>query len=72
MHAALQGRLKMLIPMRRPIMHWLMEHVASVMNRYAVGNAGFTAYQRLHGRRANSKAVEFGEKVVDHAPKKLR
>ena len=31
-----------------------------------------TAYQRWHGRRANSKAVEFGEKVFYHVPKKLR
>ena len=61
--AALQGRLNMQIPMRHPIMQWLMENVASVMNRYAVGNDALTAYQRLHGRRATSKAVEFGEKV---------
>ena len=53
-------------------MKWPMEHVGSVMNRYVVGNDGLTAYQRLHGRRANSKAVEFGEKVFDDVPKKLR
>ena len=31
-----------------------------------------TACQRLHGRRANSKAVELGEKVFDCVPKKSR
>ena len=72
MHAALQGRLKMQIPMRHKIMQWFMEHIASVMNRCLVGNVGLTADQRLHGRRANSKAVEVGEKVFDHVPKKLR
>ena len=40
MRAALQGRLKMQIPMRHPMMQWLMEHVASVTNRYLVGNDG--------------------------------
>ena len=42
------------------------------MNRYVVGSNGLTSYQRFNGRRANSKAVEFGEKVCDNAPKKLR
>ena len=53
-------------------MQWLMETVTSAMNLYVVANDGLTAYQRLHGRRANSKAVEFGEKVFDHVPKNLR
>ena len=53
-------------------MQWLMEHVAIVMNRYVVENYGLTAYQKLHGRRANSQVVEFGEKVFDHVPKRLR
>ena len=72
MRAALQGRLKMQIPMRHPIMQWVMENVGSVMNHYVMGNDGLTAYQRLHGRRADSKAVEFGEHVFYHVPKKLR
>ena len=57
--------------MVHPIMQWLVEHDASVMNRYVVENNGLTAYQRLHGRRATSRAVEFGETVFYHAPKKL-
>ena len=71
MRAALQGRLEMQIPMRHPLMQWLMEDVASVMNRYVVANDGSTANQRLHERRANSKAVDVGENVY-HVPKKLR
>ena len=47
-------------------------NAASVMNRYVVGNDGLTAHKRLYGRRANSKAVEFGVKVFYHVPKKLK
>ena len=72
MRAVLQGRLKIQFPMRHPIMQWLMEHVANVMNRYAVENIGLTPYQGLHGRRANSKTVESGERMCSHVPKKLK
>ena len=49
-----------------------MEHLANAMNRYVVENNGLTADQRLPGRRANSKAVEVGEKIFYHVPKKLK
>ena len=70
--AALQGRLKAKIPMAHPIMKWLIEHTASILNRFVVGDDGQTAYQRLHGRRANKKAAEFAEKVLYYVPRRLR
>ena len=59
MCAALQGQLKMQIPMRHPLMQWRMDNAASVMDRYVARNEDLIAYDRLHGRRANSKAIEF-------------
>ena len=50
----------------------MIMHAASVMNRYVVGRDGRTAFQRLHGRRASNKAVEFGERVFYDIPRKLR
>ena len=58
----------MKVPMDHPALLWLIEHTASILNRFVVGSDGQTAYQRLHGRRANKKAVEFGEKLFyEHA-----
>ena len=72
MRGALMHRLQCRITATHLIFQWLVMHVASVMNRYVVGGDGRTAFQRLHGRRASSKAVEFGERVFYYIPKKLR
>ena len=47
-------------------------YTASILNRFVVGDDGQTAHQRFHGRRANKKAVEFGEKLFDDIPRKLQ
>jgi hypothetical protein len=62
----------MKVPMDHPEMLWLIEHTASILNRLVAGDDGQTAYQRLHGRRANKKAVEIGEKLFDYISRKLR
>ena len=72
MRGALMNRLQCRIAATHPLFQWLVCHAASVMNRYVVGRDGRTAFQRLHGRRASSKAVEFGERVFYYIPKKLR
>ena len=58
--------------MDHPAMLWLIGHTASILNRSVVGDDGQTTYQRLHGRRANTRAVEFGEKLFYYIPRKLR
>ena len=72
MRGALMHRLQTRIVATHPLFQWLILHVASVMNRFVVGRDGKTAFQRLHGRRASSKAVEFGERVFYYIPRKLR
>ena len=67
LRGAFIGHNKMRVPMDHPAMLWLIEHTASIFKRFVVGDDGQTAHQRLHGRRANKKAVEFGEKLLLHS-----
>ena len=71
LRGAFLGHSKMKAPMDHPAMLWLIEHTASILNRFVVGDDGRTAYQRLHGRRANKTAVESGEKLFYYMPRKL-
>ena len=70
--SALDSRLKQKVPVDHPLMAWLVEHTANVINRYAVTTDGTTPYQALHGKRSTLKVVEFAEQVFFYVPKKLR
>ena len=48
---SLQSRLKTKLPCAQPLMAWLVEHCADVLNRYNVGADGRTPYQWLKGRK---------------------
>lgn len=71
MLGALMHRLQCRVVTTHPLFQWPVLHAASVMNRFVVGRDGSTAFQRLHGRRATNKTVEFGEKVFYYIPRKL-
>ena len=70
--SALEHRLKRRVPTSHPIMAWLAEHVAWVLNKFHLDSDGRTAYGRLHGREAKERICEFGERVMWLVPKKLR
>ena len=53
------------------VLRRLVEHTASVFNRFKVHSDGNTAYQSLHGKRRSEKAVEFGERIFFSVPKRL-
>ena len=72
MKSALETRIQRKIPVALPVMRWLVEHVAGVINRYSVNSEGVTPYQAVHGKRSTLKVVEFGERVLYHVPKRLR
>ena len=72
MRGALMHRLQCQIVATHPLFQWMTLHAASVMNRYVVGRDGRTAFQRLHGRRASSKAAEFGERVFYYISNNLK
>ena len=72
MKSALETRIQQKVPVSLPVMRWLVEHVASVLNRYSVNSEGVTPYQAIHGKRSTLKIVEFGERVLYFVPKRLR
>ena len=69
---ALEARISARIPSASPIMHWMVEHAASLLTKYHVGSDGRTGYARLHGRETKEKLVEFGETIMWFVPRKLR
>jgi hypothetical protein len=70
--SALEARLKVRIPASHPVTRWLVEHVATILNRYSVNKDGQTPYFAFHGRRPSDRLVEFGERVFYFVPKKIR
>ena len=65
MRVALQGRLKMQIPMRHPILRWRMDHVASVTNSYVVENDGLTNLPAIAWAKGRTpKLSQVCEKVL--------
>ena len=51
------------IDVEHPILTWLCEHAAYLLNRLEVGHDGKTAYERSKGKRATVLGLEFGEKI---------
>ena len=49
--SAIESRTNSRIPSDHPVMRWLVEHSASLLNRFKAHGDGNTAYQALHGKR---------------------
>ena len=47
-----------------PILEWISEHAAEVLNRCQVGSDGRTPYFRLYGRHSTKGLLEIGEQVM--------
>ena len=69
---ALESRLGVKLPVRHPVMFWLIEHCAAIVTKYHVGSDGTTGYAQLHGRECTEKLVEFGERIMFYVPRKIR
>eukprot|EP00973_Karenia_brevis_P057550 8004164-Karenia_brevis.AAC.1 len=50
-------------------MQWIVEHAGTALTYFEIGHDGKTAFQRLHGKRANVTTTEFGEQVLYRLPK---
>ena len=70
--SALESHTRIRIPARHPITRWMVEHAASIHNRYVLNEDGSTPYEVLHGQRYRGKVAEFGEQCFYFVPKKLR
>lgn len=69
---ALEVRLKHRVPLSHPVITWLVEHTAWVLNKFHLDGDGRTAYGRLHGREGHERVCEFGERIMWFVPKKMR
>ena len=58
------------IPTSHPLMAWLVEHTAWVLNTRVVGPDGFTAYHRVKGKSYAKRSIGFGEYVMFMLPTK--
>ena len=46
-----------------PLVAWLCEHAAYLLNRQEIGRDGRTSYERSRGKRATALGLEFAEKI---------
>ena len=60
----LERRIKERIGARWPILHWIVEHACTVINRCQVGHDGMTPYRRLVGKDSPQRFLEIGESVL--------
>ena len=63
MKSQLDDRYMVRIAVEHPILTWLCEHTAYLLNRLEVGHDGKTAYERMKGKRATVLGVELGETI---------
>ena len=61
---ALEGRLGRQLDPEEPIVSFMPEYTAYVLNRLEVGKDGKTPYERARGKRATVVGLEFGEKLL--------
>ena len=57
----LERRMGRVMRAKHPVMHWLIEHAAFILNRIPVHEDGRTAYERMTGRKWRGRLLEFGE-----------
>ena len=63
MKLSLEKKINKFIPSRHPLMTWLVEHVADILNKYVVGKDGRTAHERIRGKKYHGEMVEFGRRI---------
>ena len=61
---ALDDAIKGTVPPTHDILSWLVEHVASINRRTAIGPDGKTPLERTRGRRGRDVMAQFGESVL--------
>ena len=69
---SLERRVKGRLASNHPVMAWMVEHAAYMLNRCKLGTDGRTAYGRLHGKESTARLCEFGERILWFVPKKHR
>lgn len=60
----LQDRWKVEIPIEHPMVSYIVEYAAVLLNKFEVGADGKTSYERCKGKRANTLGIKIGEAVM--------
>ena len=63
MKDALDSRLGRRLPAESAILAWIVEYASVLLNRFAVGKDGVTAYRRVRGKTCSRPIAEFGEMI---------
>ena len=61
---SLECKLGIMFNFDHPIVHWMVEHAATIINRFSVSRDGKTPYERIKGRKSHVKLVPFGESIM--------
>ena len=69
MLTALEARIHMAIPSSHPILGWVVQHAAYILNKYQHGIDKGTPFARLHGKETSEKLVEFGKRYCGSSPR---
>ena len=63
-----EQRIQREIPVDHPVMTWLVEYAAWIVNIRAVGTDGAVAFEGVRGRPFHKRLLPFGELVHVHLP----
>ena len=61
LRSCLEAQLGYRVPVRHPLMTWMVQHSASLITWCARGHDGQTAYQRVRSRQFKTRLMTFGE-----------
>ena len=64
----LERKIGGVVPATHPIIPWMVEHSADVINKYHIGQDGKTPFERIKGKRFNGEMMEFGCRVWYRVP----
>ena len=71
--AELEHNLGTKLPSDHPLLSWLVEYAAVIINKYHPHEEeGKTSYELMHGHDVDERLAMFGEKVFFHVPNKRR
>ena len=68
----MQKRLEVKVPATHTIATWLVEHAADLLNKFAVGPDGRTAFERLKGKKYRGEVVDSVVRYSTRFPASLR
>mgnify|MGYP002809736116 CR=1 FL=1 len=66
----LEARVGQKVPDSHPLMAWLLEHTAHLLNVTVRGDDGLTPWARVRGRAFNQRLFGYGESVIAKLPPK--